>query len=96
MFHRYVIRWERNKAVALRYDLRNGDTMVGGSRQHFEEVEMLLREYFGITEHTARLLSGGKVRCDFHLSWTRFRKGRDRMKENHLLEPVKSHARILR
>lgn len=95
MYERYLIRLE-NEAIGLRYELPTGKMMIGGNYRLREDVEMFIEEYFGGTVPEPTFIQNRKMRYTLTVRKKAYDKGIKRLRDNGLLEKVKSLGRIIR
>jgi hypothetical protein len=83
--------------ACVRYDLRNGETIVGGNARFRETYERIIVGYFADRVPRIRFVQKNKVRYTFTLNKSRFDAGIKSMREqNFTVERVRSHGRMMR
>lgn len=85
------------QVVCIKYNLRTGETVVGGSVRFRETMERILRGY--IVGHVPRIkfTQSNKVRFVFQLSRKRYDSALADLREaNFVVEKTQSHGRLMR
>lgn len=85
------------QVACVRYDLRNGETVVGGNARFRETFERIIVGFF--LDHVPRIkfVQVNKVRYTFMLTKKKFDAGMNSMREQGFtVERVRSHGRMMR
>ena len=85
------------QVACVRYDLCNGETVIGGNARFRETYERIVVGFFLDRVPRMRFIQANKVRYTFTQNKARFDAGMKSMREQGFtVERVKSHGRMMR
>jgi len=85
------------QVACVRFDLRKGETVVGGNARFRETYERIITGFFSDHVPRIRFVQVNKVRYTFTLTKKRFDAGMNSLREQGFtVERVRSHGRLMR
>ena len=86
-----------NKVIAIRFNSKKKQLVVGGHFSAEQEIRVIAREYFGRTITRVAWVQANKLRLNFQCDIETFEMGKNKLENQGIsFEAVKSFGRIMR
>ena len=97
MLEKYLISPEEGIGIALKYNVRYGDLVLGGNVRHMRLMESILANYFHRENTSCNYPARNKVRYTFRIDKKKFDESIKEMQRLGLnVQPIERLERIMR